>query len=371
MELILVDDGSTDGSGSLCDEYASDDGRIRVVHRKNAGASSARRTGLRESRNEYVLFVDADDWVEPDAVIRLMELSEASEADVITASWILHDGGTVITDDGNMPEGVYRAGVNKCFFASNMIYFGRTDRNGINGSLNTKVIRRNLLNRIYAEFPEGVAYAEDDFVVYACMANADIAEVTHIPLYHYEMIYSSVSHSRIPTFLSDLEKGYHFFIDAVKDNPDYGMYKRQIEIYVQRALFTGIEKYLGFNERSAVSWYRLDIKDISDGARIVLYGAGKVGKSYYRQLSNDRSVKLAAWVDREYMVYQKDGYPVKPVEDIFKYNPDYIIIAVDDETKASDISDRLAKEFINAKGKILWKKPINILDDLLNEGALW
>lgn len=66
LEVILVDDGSTDGSGGICDGYAARDDRVRVVHKKNGGLSDARNAGLAIARGDYIGFVDGDDWIEPD-----------------------------------------------------------------------------------------------------------------------------------------------------------------------------------------------------------------------------------------------------------------------------------------------------------------
>ena len=66
LEIILVDDGSTDGSARLCEELASADDRIRVFHKKNGGVSSARNFGIEKAKGEYLLFVDADDFIHPD-----------------------------------------------------------------------------------------------------------------------------------------------------------------------------------------------------------------------------------------------------------------------------------------------------------------
>ncbi len=66
IEILLIDDGSTDGSGDICDEYAAGDGRIRAVHQKNGGLSRARNAGLDLARADYLMFADSDDWVEPD-----------------------------------------------------------------------------------------------------------------------------------------------------------------------------------------------------------------------------------------------------------------------------------------------------------------
>lgn len=66
FELILVDDGSSDGSEKICDEYAEKDNRIKTIHQTNRGVSSARNMGLEYARGAYIAFVDADDWIEPD-----------------------------------------------------------------------------------------------------------------------------------------------------------------------------------------------------------------------------------------------------------------------------------------------------------------
>ena len=66
LEIILVDDGSEDSSGQICDQYAEIDNRIRVIHKKNGGLVSARKAGVSAASGDYVVWVDGDDWIEPD-----------------------------------------------------------------------------------------------------------------------------------------------------------------------------------------------------------------------------------------------------------------------------------------------------------------
>ena len=77
LEILLVDDGSTDGSGALCDQLAKTDGRIRVIHKENGGLSDARNAGLDQAAGDWVLLVDGDDYLVPHAVERLMEYARA------------------------------------------------------------------------------------------------------------------------------------------------------------------------------------------------------------------------------------------------------------------------------------------------------
>ena len=68
LEIILIDDGSTDNCGKICDEYASKDKRIKVIHKENAGVSSARNYGIQCATGDWIMFVDSDDWIEFDAI---------------------------------------------------------------------------------------------------------------------------------------------------------------------------------------------------------------------------------------------------------------------------------------------------------------
>ena len=82
-EIILVDDGSTDTSGTLCDSLKKSDNRICVIHRENGGLSAARNTGLKAAQGEYVYFLDSDDWIKEDTLEKLISTAKAEKADVV------------------------------------------------------------------------------------------------------------------------------------------------------------------------------------------------------------------------------------------------------------------------------------------------
>lgn len=94
LEIILVDDGSTDGSGKICDEYEKSDSRIVVIHKKNAGLSAARNSGLEIAQGEYIGFVDSDDWIEPtmfSALYEGFEITTCSSDKVLLTNGMLYE----------------------------------------------------------------------------------------------------------------------------------------------------------------------------------------------------------------------------------------------------------------------------------------
>ena len=83
LEILLIDDGSPDNSGAICDEYAKRDNRIRVIHKKNGGLASARNRGITVATGKYIFFLDSDDWLEKDGLQQLYELAQKYQVDFV------------------------------------------------------------------------------------------------------------------------------------------------------------------------------------------------------------------------------------------------------------------------------------------------
>ncbi len=106
FELLLIDDGSTDGCGALCDRLAGEDPRIRVIHQKNRGLGGARNTGIDQAAGEWLLFVDSDDWIEPDTLEKSLKAGESQGADLALFGFrsVNEAGETVETFREDLPK---------------------------------------------------------------------------------------------------------------------------------------------------------------------------------------------------------------------------------------------------------------------------
>lgn len=151
-ECILVDDGSIDGSGNICDEWGKKDERIRVIHQNNGGVSRARNKGIKEAKGEYVVFVDSDDWLGKE---HLSKLIEASAADLVVS------GVTQLGTNGICTE--YKPSCNKTFNLSADFVddFVALNRNFLLYAPYVKLYKRSLLEYHNICFPVECHYGED------------------------------------------------------------------------------------------------------------------------------------------------------------------------------------------------------------------
>lgn len=196
IELILVDDGSADGSGELCDRYAAGDDRVKVFHKENGGQASARRVGIFASKGDYICYVDADDTVRPDWLETIAAcIRSGNEPDILAFGIAEHTAAGTKEVISDLPEGLYK-GVR---LRKEVFPFTLSDRRKyfttqiIYPVAWNKVYRRELLTEHYNR-DERIRRGEDTAFVYECLLHAHSLYVTHKVLYdYYRDLPSSIS----------------------------------------------------------------------------------------------------------------------------------------------------------------------------------
>ena len=195
-EIILLNDGSADGSGAICEAYAAQYPAIRVIHQENGGVSRARNVLVAAARGEYITFVDADDALEPRCLETLLRDLQKTGSDIAICSWseVSEDGVRMELNWDRKEDGfavwTREQGVNRLLY-----------QKGIDNNLWGKLFTREVLEDVV--FPEGRAY-EDIAVVYQIFLNAKGICYRPEPLYLYTINTSGISQSKFTPRRMDL-----------------------------------------------------------------------------------------------------------------------------------------------------------------------
>lgn len=194
-ELILVDDGSPDTCGNICDEYAQKDARIHVIHKENGGLSDARNAGVKIACGEYVIFIDSDDYIDADMLSYLYENLKKADADMATCG-IYEVYADRIEKQEEEPDFVCSGEE-----AFRCILRGHT----IRGEIWNKLIKRSCISDL--EFPKGKLY-EDIFYTVDMMQRIKKVAVGTKPKYYYLHRSDSITGKAYRPKLFDIIEGY-------------------------------------------------------------------------------------------------------------------------------------------------------------------
>lgn len=184
IEIIIVDDGSTDGSGIICDEYASRDPRIVIIHKENGGLATARQAALEVATGDYFCVCDADDWVEQDMYGLMYDTAERTKADIVSCDYyanypdgrqIAHRYNQKLEDRNDLLDDVLKGTL------PHMIW--------------NKMIRRDLFARYNITWEKGINMGED-FLITLKLLQFPV-KMHHVPtcLYHYRRVMGGASYT--------------------------------------------------------------------------------------------------------------------------------------------------------------------------------
>lgn len=222
FEVILVDDGSKDRCGIICDKYESLDNRVKVIHKTNGGLSSARNSGLEIASGEYVAFVDSDDWIDKSMYKELYNEAKKHNADIVQCKFIKakDENVSIYNNESNEAE------VIRNLEALCNLYNEKCIETVVTWN---KLYRRYLFNDIV--FPNGKIH-EDQFTTYKLLYKANKVVLVDKELYYYRQTPNSIMNSDFNMsrldFLEALDQRMEFF---KKINNEF-LYKQTIKTYV-------------------------------------------------------------------------------------------------------------------------------------------
>lgn len=216
IEIILVDDGATDGSGELCDEYAAKDSRIRVIHKKNGGLMSAWSEGIKAAEGRYAMFIDGDDWVDGEMIGELLKYTsdEPDIREIISSNYIIEKKNEKRKAGHGAAPGVYEK---ERLSDLRTRLLGEETRPVIMSRC-MKLISRELIldNMHYLNY--SIRMAEDVNIMLPCLLDAErLTIVKDGYFYHYRTVGDSMAHGYDKRLLENIKLDYHTFLGIMQD----------------------------------------------------------------------------------------------------------------------------------------------------------
>ena len=210
LEILLIDDGSSDNSGTICDAWQERDSRIRVIHKQNEGSSYARKTGIEHTTAEYVTFVDADDWIDENMYSDMMTALLSTNSDIAQCSVceVFEDGRVVHCENEDKTGDVEIVGRIKSVLLI-------LENKEWHSYMWNKIFRKQLFDHII--FPKGRGYGED-FISHDLFHIARQSVYVHHEYYFYFQRSHSITGS---TDISEQLKNHSDFFDAWQDRHDF------------------------------------------------------------------------------------------------------------------------------------------------------
>ena len=324
MEIVIVDDGSTDNTSEICDKYEKKYNNIRVVHKCNEGVVKALATGIDYSEGLYITFVDGDDWVQHNCYGSLMKLLLDNDLDIITYGAIRYrnENDYYYTYD-SFKEGIYE-GTDLNDIKSNMIWDKTKQGFQIDPSLCMKIFRKDIIETCVKNVLNiKIHYAQDVIITYPAIKEAEKLGIIHDAYYFHRRREIGVQ----PAYLMDSQYYYKLYLVYKYLSEIFKFDKnilQQIEAFYQYSVKL---RCLDNTQDVTIGKWLFPFDKVKKGSNIIIYGYGKVGKTYIQQLEKLNFCNVICIVDSAYEKYQDNGGKIFPIEHIVNKRYDYIVIA--------------------------------------------
>lgn len=346
LEVILVDDGSTDDSGKICDYYAAKDERVVIIHQRNQGNNVARKNGVKIANGDYVGFVDSDDWIEPDMYQCMVDNIKKNNADIVSVGFYLEYSNKTEIYNDEIDSNLYKIGKDTNKFIESVLLGNTKSRlYSIQWNLVTKLFKRNVIS-VSQEKVNGVFYGEDMAVTFESYYLADSISVINKPYYHYRQWNHSITHKKDVMLLSKLNEMYAYMKKLFESKNAGCLIQQELDRDFIRTIDNVMPKVTGSEEIYYIK-YLLPYKD--KGKKIVLYGAGRIGKDFYKQVIN--AGMTCYWTDSNWE--KIDNSCIISVEEALKKEFDKIVIAIKNEEIVQNVCNELKNKGV-PESKIIW-----------------
>jgi len=277
LEIILVDDGSKDGSTEICKKFADNDSRIKLVLQENHGVAHARKAGVQVSTGDYLGFVDADDYIDGEYIEKLVAFMQ--KADVVTAGYYIDyetSRSEAILD--KLAFGYYKTDDEYRYVIENMIRWNCGEEIGVSPFIWNKLYRRNILLTVFEEVDTTLYFGEDSDVLYRYLLQAKSIYISDVCGYHYRMRSNSAVHSTDDRYLLNVGKLYWGLKSVFSKHEGREVLVKQLQTWIMR-MVDKAPRRMGFPVELHSMEFLFPYINLLDGKRVALYGHCRNGCS--------------------------------------------------------------------------------------------
>ena len=325
IEIILVDDGSTDCCGEICDKYAEQDSRIIVIHKPNGGLVSARKAGTKKATGDYIINVDGDDWIEKERIQNLVKGIEQYHADIIYMDGYVREyPDNQVMVKGNLRRGFYTKQQVQEEILIKLASTNHFYEKNIEMFMWLWAFKRELIKEKQPLIDERISMGEDLACVCECLASTNSVSVIEGGSYHYTqgrveaISYSNnLSSIRLEALWNQLKQF------CKKEYVSPSVYQMMVVIMNQAVAITDFSLFFKKNCE-----YLYPYSKVKKNSNLVIYGAGKFGYKIMLALSDNDQYHVAAWVDKSNKRVTMGQYTISQVEILNQLDYDYIVVAI-------------------------------------------
>lgn len=357
LEIIVVDDGATDGSGEICDAYARKDTRIKVIHKENGGIVSARKAGVLHATGGYTTNVDSDDWVEPGAFEAMVEGLEKYRPDMLAMGYKKEHEGFLEEYPVEMKEGFYRK--EEFWSAFNeKVHKTAFFCHPVDMSLCNKAIRTELWKKHQLNCPDDLKKNVDDAVIFPCLLDINSIYVDSGIYYHYCVRKKSITwkiHNHDYEYFLKLSE---YLIASYRTARGKDMMDRNFLLY---KIFYHLA--LDIPEKLIDSRRCMIYPQVVPKSHIIVYGKGVFAHRLTERMNDIKYCSIVANVDKS------DAQRLLEMDD---RQYDYIVVAIFNAAMAMDAVALLAGLGVK-KDRILCMDKKNMTVETLPDdvGSMW
>jgi len=342
LEIILVDDGSTDNALEICEYFRKSDNRIQVIAQPNSGLVSARKAGLKAATGDYVFYVDGDDWIEPDCIAQYHRLASTHDADIVVGDYRREFLGSFQTIRNGIAPGVYDRNRIEKDILPKMISHGPFFGHGLRTYSWGKLYKKSIILDLQNQIPDQVMVVEDAALVYPAIHRSNVVVVADIALCNYRQRPNSILKS---THFDDREThriatAFQHLASTLHSEASPYNFEQQLQNYF--AAIVTIRSGAFMSSAQAYDKFKV-FGPLAPGSRLAVYNSGSFGQHVYRHLQNNPSFSLVGWYDKDHKENAILRMPVSDPDELSKTDFDHLLVPSFDAALHAEVTTLCGK----------------------------